>query len=215
MTTFLYVRVSGIEQTSEHQAALARSAGFAIRDKDVITDHGVSGVSTAFADRAGGKRLLDKVRHGDVVVVRWVDRLGRNYEDVTNTIRTLMAEGVIIRTVINNMTFDGTTADPMQKAIRDTLVSIMAGTAQAQAEATKIAQKAGIQHAKASADADRKYRGKKPNYSRNTFEAVKADLLTRSNLSAIGTDHGITRQAVMAMRDRPEEVEAVLARWGM
>jgi putative DNA-invertase from lambdoid prophage Rac len=33
-------------------------------------------------------------------VVRWVDRLGRNYRDVTDTIREFMRRGVVIRTVI-------------------------------------------------------------------------------------------------------------------
>ena len=40
-------------------------------------------------------------------MVRWVDRLGRNYQDVTDTIRDLMRRGIVIRTVINGMTFDG------------------------------------------------------------------------------------------------------------
>ena len=81
------------------------------------------------ADRPCGRRLLDKVRAGDHVIVRWVDRLGRNYDDATATIRHLMAEGVIVRTVINAMTFDGSTSEPIQKAVRDALIGFMAATA--------------------------------------------------------------------------------------
>jgi putative DNA-invertase from lambdoid prophage Rac len=77
------------------------------------------------------------LRAGDTLVVRWVDRLGRNYADVTDAIREFMRRGVIIRTVINSMTFDGATKDPMQMAVRDALIAFMAATAQAQAEATK------------------------------------------------------------------------------
>jgi putative DNA-invertase from lambdoid prophage Rac len=91
---------------------------------------------------------LDKLRAGDVLVVRWVDGLGRNYEDVCDTIREFMRRGVVIRTVTNNFTFDGATKDPMQQAVRDTLIGFMAATAQAQAKATKAAQRAGIEHAK-------------------------------------------------------------------
>jgi putative DNA-invertase from lambdoid prophage Rac len=36
----------------------------------------------------------------------------------------------------------------MQKAVRNALIAFMAATAQAQAEATKAAQRAGIDHAK-------------------------------------------------------------------
>jgi len=37
----------------------------------------------------------------------------------------------------------------VQKAVRDALIAFMAATSQAQAEATKVAQRAGIEHAKA------------------------------------------------------------------
>jgi putative DNA-invertase from lambdoid prophage Rac len=52
---------------------------------------------------------------------------------VVDTIREFMRRGVIIRTVINGMTFDGSTTDPMQCAVRDALIAFMAATAQAQA----------------------------------------------------------------------------------
>jgi putative DNA-invertase from lambdoid prophage Rac len=125
--TILYARVSTADQTIEHQQAQAEAAGFTI-DR-VIEDAGVSGVNTAFAHRPGGARLLDILRPGDVLVVRWVDRLGRNYQDVTDTIRTLMRRGVVIQTVINRMTFDGSTTDPIQQAVRDALIAFMAATA--------------------------------------------------------------------------------------
>jgi putative DNA-invertase from lambdoid prophage Rac len=54
-----------------------------------------------------------------------------------DTVRDFMRRGVIIRTVINGMTFDGSTTGPMQCAVRDSLIAFMA--ASAQAEATKSA----------------------------------------------------------------------------
>jgi putative DNA-invertase from lambdoid prophage Rac len=41
-------------------------------------------------ERPKGKRFFDKLRAGDTPVVRWVDRLGRNYGDVCDTIREFM-----------------------------------------------------------------------------------------------------------------------------
>ena len=151
MATVLYARVSGIEQTIEHQRTQAEQAGFKL--DEVISDNGVSGVSTKLAERPQGRRLFDLLRSGDTLVVRWVDRLGRNYEDICETIREFMRRGVVIRTVINGMTFDGATKDAMQRAVRDALIAFMAATAQAQAEATKEAQRAGIAHAKANGGA--------------------------------------------------------------
>ena len=98
------------------------------------------------------------LRAGDTLVVRWVDRLGRNYADVTDTIREFIRRGVIVRTVINGLTFDGATKDPMQQAVRDSLIAFMAATAQSQAEVIKEAQKAGIAHAQTHDDGT-KYRG--------------------------------------------------------
>lgn len=179
---------------------------------EVIADHGVSGVSTRLADRHEGKRLFDKLRTGDVLVVRWVDRLGRNYEDVTDVIRTFMKMGVVVKTVINGMTFDGATTDPIQQAIRDALIAFMAATAQAQAEASKEAQRAGIAAVKGD---PRKYRGKKPSYDRNTYNRVIDMLNAGGGASVIARTTGISRQAVLRIRDDPAVAEAALARWAL
>jgi hypothetical protein len=45
--------------------------------------------------------------------VRWVDRLGRNYGDVCDTIREFMKHGVIMRTDIHGMVFDRAAKEPM------------------------------------------------------------------------------------------------------
>src|SRR6202035_558903 len=118
----------------------------------VLSDHGISGVSTRLCERPQGQRLFDILREGDTLVVRWVDRLGRNYQDVTDTVREFIRRGIRIETVINRMSFDGTAADAMKQAVRDSLVAFMAAMAQSQAEVTKEAQKAGIAHAQAHDD---------------------------------------------------------------
>ena len=207
MITILYSRVSTSEQTVAHQRKQAEAAGFHI-------DHVVSdeGVSTRLADRPQGKRLFDLLRHGDTLVVRWVDRLGRNYQDVTETIRTFMARGVVIRTVINAMVFDGATTDPMQMAVRDALIAFMAATAQAQAEATKAAQEAGIAHAKGRETA---YRGRKPSFSRDQFALVRNMLNMSMGVSEISKATGLTRQTVYRIEAKPAEAEAMLTSWGM
>jgi DNA invertase Pin-like site-specific DNA recombinase len=40
-----------------------------------------------------------------VRAIRWVDRLGRNFEDVSDNIREFMRRGVVIKTIINGMTY--------------------------------------------------------------------------------------------------------------
>lgn len=210
MSTILYARVSTSDQNIDHQKTQAEAAGFVI--DEVVADHGVSGVSTKLSERAEGKRLYDKLRSGDILVVRWVDRLGRNYADVTDTIRHFMREGVVIRTVINNMTFDGATKDPIQQAVRDALIGFMAATAQAQAEATKEAQKAGIDAAKSDTD---RYRGKKPSYDREKYQTVIDMLSTDAGASVISKATGLTRQTVLRIKSDPVAAEASLVKWNM
>lgn len=210
MSVILYARVSTVEQTLEHQKTHAEAAGFII--DEVVADHGVSGIGFKLKDRPEGRRLFDKLRRGDTLVVRWVDRLGRDYEDVTEVIRHFMQKGVVIRTVINNMTFDGATADPMQRAVRDALIAFMAATAQAQAEATKAAQRAGIEARRGDVE---RYRGKKPSYDRDMLSQV-IDMLTRgSGASAISKVTGLTRQTVLRIKADPAKAEAALGRWGL
>jgi putative DNA-invertase from lambdoid prophage Rac len=164
-------------------------------------------------DRPEGKRLFDMLRTGDTLVVRWVDRLGRNYADVTDTIREFIRRGVIIRTVINAMTFDGSTTDPIQMAVRDALIAFMAATAQAQAEATKEAQKAGV--ADRIAKDDGGYLGRKPSFNRSQFDTV-TDLASKGmGASEIARVSGLSRQTVYRIRDDRAEADRSLARWGL
>lgn len=211
MKTILYGRTSVAEQTIEHQRTQAEAAGFKI--DEVVFDDGVSGRTTRLRDRPEGRRLHDMLRASDVLCVRWVDRLGRDYEDVCDTIREFMRKGVVIRTVINNMTFDGSTKDPMQRAVRDALIAFMAATAQAQAEATREAQRAGIDHARANGEA--RYLGRKPSYNRHQFEAVMTMLGQSGGISSVAKETGLSRQTIYRIQDDPAAAEAALSAWGM
>lgn len=211
MATILYGCVSTIEQAADHQLTQAKAAGFKINE--AVFDNGSSGVSTCLVERPEGRRLFDKLRAGDVLVVRWVDRLGRNYDDVVETIREFMRRGVVIKTVINGMTFNGATKDPVQKAVRDALIAFMAATAQAQAEATKAAQRAGIEHAKQTDE--RAYLGRKPSFTRVQFLDVRRRLAQSTVLTQIAKDAGLSRQTVYRIKNDPAACEAALTAWGL
>lgn len=209
MKTILYARVSTLEQTISHQRTHAEAAGFAI--DEVVADHGVSGVSTRLVDRPEGRRLFDMLRAGDTLVVRWVDRLGRNYADVTDTIREFMRRGVIVRTVINAMTFDGATKEPMQMAVRDALISFMAATAQAQTEATKETQREGI---RAAREKGKRYLGRKPSFTAAQLEGVVGALGMGTAPAAIAREIGVSRQTVYRIKDDPAACRQALVAWG-
>ena len=210
MTTVLYCRVSTLDQTVEHQRTQALQVGF--MPDLVLADHGVSGVSTRLCERPQGRRLFDILREGDTLVVRWVDRLGRNYQDVTDTVREFIRRGIRVETVINRMVFDGTTTDPMQQAIRDSLIAFMAAMAQSQAEVTKEAQKAGIAHARTNDDGT-KYRGRKPTFTYEQFARARELLDQGLGISAVAKTVGVKRQSVYRIRSQPDKQMAALRAW--
>jgi putative DNA-invertase from lambdoid prophage Rac len=159
----------------------AQAAAVGFVVDEVVADDGVSGLSTCLRERPQGRRLFD-----------------------------LLRRGVVVRTVIHRLTFDGATADPMQQAVRDALIGFMAATAQAQAEAMREAQKVGIAQARARSDV---YRGRKPSFSRAQYEAVRSALVEGRGISAIAVATGLSRQTVYRIRDNAAEAEAALARW--
>ncbi|ATI40892.1 recombinase [Pacificitalea manganoxidans] len=213
MKTILYARVSTKDQTAAHQLTQAENAGYLV--DDVVTDQGVSGVTTRLAERPQGRRLFDMLRSGDTLLVRWVDRLGRDYEDVSDNIRAFMRRGVVVRTIINGMVFDGSTQDPMQRAVRDALIGFMAALSQAQAEATKEARRAGIAHAKAQDFAGTKFRGRKPSYTREQFDQVGVASEQGLGTSEISRLVGLSRQAVLRIQADPSGCEQTLQKWGL
>ena len=210
MKTVLYCRVSTLDQTLEHQRIQAEQAGF--KPDLLVADHGISGVATRLCERPEGKRLFDILRGGDCLVMRWIDRLGRNYQDVTDTIREFIRRQIRIETVINRMTFDGTTTDPMQQAVRDALIAFMAATAQSQAEVIKEAQKAGIAHAQANDDGT-KYRGRKPTFTCEQLSLVRELLSQGIPISAIAKETGLRRQSIYRIQSKPEQQLAALQAW--
>lgn len=209
MATIFYARVSTTEQTVEHQVIQAQAAGFAF--DQVVTDDGVSGVTIKLADRKGGGRLFDLLRSGDTLVVRWVDRLGRNYEDVSDNIRAFMRRGVVIKTIINAMVFDGAASDPMTQAVRDALIGFMAALSQAQAEATKEAQRAGIAYARTS---DKKnYLGRKPSFTQDQISQIVSMRIEGKGVTEVARQLGLSRATVYRIQAGPELAFKQLQAW--
>jgi putative DNA-invertase from lambdoid prophage Rac len=96
--TVLYCRVSVSEQAVAHQISMALHVGLKA-DKTIVAA-GVSGISTRLAERDQGRRLFDLLRRGDVLVVRWLDRLRRSYADVVDTLRVFLRRVVVVRTIV-------------------------------------------------------------------------------------------------------------------
>ncbi len=88
----------------------------------------------------------------------------------------------------------------------------MAASAQAQAEVTKAAQRAGIEAKKGN---PKLYPGKKPSYDRKTFQQVVDMLSIGSGASQIAKTTGLTRQTILRIRADQAGAETALSRWGL
>jgi putative DNA-invertase from lambdoid prophage Rac len=207
--TVLYARVSTAEQTIANQRTQAEAAGFVI--DDVIEDEGVSGVQIPLAERDGGKRLFDLLRDDDVLLCRWVDRLGRNYDDIQKNIRLFLDRGVTIKTVINGMTFDAKPQDAMGKAVRDAMLSFMSAMAEAQAVAMKEAQAAGIAHAREAAPM--KYKGRKPSFTAEQLMQIEQLSQQGVGNNEIARRVGLSKFAVSRILKDVEAAQVKLWRW--
>lgn len=78
-----YARVSTKEQNEERQLIALRE--FGLHDDQIILDK-QSGKNFA---RCGYQRLLRKLKSGDTLVVKSIDRLGRNYEEILEQWRVI------------------------------------------------------------------------------------------------------------------------------
>jgi putative DNA-invertase from lambdoid prophage Rac len=97
----------------------------------------------------------------------------------------------------------------MQGAVRDALIAFMAATSQAQAEATKAAQRAGIEHAKQNDE--RAYLGRKPSFTREQFNKVREMLGQDAvGIAQIARETGLTRQTVYRIKGDPVGAEGAL-----
>ena len=71
-----YARVSSREQNEDRQIIALTEYG--VPPKNIYTDH----QSGKDFDRTNYKRMLKRLKKGDVLIIKSIDRLGRNYKDV-------------------------------------------------------------------------------------------------------------------------------------
>ena len=76
MKKYGYVRVSTKDQNTDRQLIALKEYG--IPERNIFTDK----QSGKDFNRHNYKRLVKMLRKGDVLVVKSLDRLGRNYNDV-------------------------------------------------------------------------------------------------------------------------------------
>lgn len=170
MRKLYYGRISSNDgQSSASQYADAQAHG--IGPKDTFIDEGVSGYHVAPADRPQWAKVEHDLRHGGVLVVRWLDRISRRYDELHRTMRRLMDMGVRVECTLNAMVFDGTATDAISKATRDAVLAFMAAQGEADYLNRAEMQRRGV----AIAKAEGKYQGRARSHEYATIKAWRAE----------------------------------------
>ena len=86
MTTYGYVRVSSTDQNEDRQMIALRQKG--VEDKHIFMDK----QSGKDFERPQYKKMVKKMRQGDLLYVLSIDRLGRNYDEIQHQWRILTKE---------------------------------------------------------------------------------------------------------------------------
>lgn len=95
--TFAYCRVSTTDQTTENQVLEIVKAGFAVEPHRIVTET-VSGSKPA-KERPGFQKLLERMEHGDRLIITKLDRLGRDSIDVQSTLSQLTEAGIEVHCI--------------------------------------------------------------------------------------------------------------------
>lgn len=86
MNRYGYIRISAKDQNPARQLIALRECG--IREKNIFFDK----ISGKDFKRPQYMRLLKKLKKGDLLVVKSIDRLGRNYGEILNQWRKITKE---------------------------------------------------------------------------------------------------------------------------
>lgn len=185
---FAYCRVSTSDQTTDNQVQEVAQAGFAVDTRRVVTET-ISG-SVPTSERPGFNRLVDKLEHGDVLVVTKLDRLGRNAMDVRATVEALAGMGVRVHC----LALGG--IDLTSPAGKMTM-GVIAAVAEFERDLLIERTQAGLARAKAEGKAV----GRPSSLSAKQAEQVRQRLAEGESVAALARAYETSRQTIMRVRN--------------
>jgi len=139
-----YVRVSDISQNDDRQMIAMAEQGVPAKNIFAEKQSGKDFERTAY------KAMVRKLRSGDVLYIKAIDRLGRNYEEIIRQWRILTKDKGIDIVVIDMPLLDTRRdKDLLGTLISDIVLQLLSYVAQSERENIKQRQAEGIAAAKA------------------------------------------------------------------
>lgn len=144
MNTYGYVRVSSADQNEDRQMIALREAD--VPEKNILLDK----QSGKDFERPNYKKMVRKLKAGDLLYILSIDRLGRNYEEIQKQWRILTKEIGVDICVLDMPLLDTRNGkDLMGTFIADLVLQILSFVAQSERENIRKRQAEGIAAAKA------------------------------------------------------------------
>jgi len=138
-----YARVSTAEQNADRQLIALSAAG--VPSSAIYIDH----KSGKDFNRPAWRKLMRRLRPGDLLVVTSIDRFGRNYEEILAEWRQLVKIRNVHVRVLDMPLLDTTTARGLLAVfIADLVLQILSFVAETEREHIKTRQREGIAAAK-------------------------------------------------------------------
>jgi len=183
--TYGYIRVSTKEQNEERQVIAMQE--FGISDNCMVIDK----QSGKDFNRPGYRRLMKKLKPEDTLVIKSIDRLGRNYDEILEQWRFLTKEKRVDVVVLDMPLLDTRNGrDLTGTLIADIVLQLLSYVAQTEREFIKQRQREGIEIAKANGvHLGRKAMDRPDNYEDIKSAWMNGELSGRSAAKMLGVSH--------------------------
>ena len=183
-----YVRVSTKEQNEDRQIIAMRE--FGVADSHIVLDK----QSGKDFERPGYRRLVRKLKVGDTLVIKSIDRLGRNYDEILEQWRLfcLTKEKQVAIVVLDMPLLDTRQGrDLTGVLIADIVLQLLSYVAQTEREFNRQRQAEGIAAAKAKGvHFGRKFKDRGENYESIMAAWRRGEISGRAAARELGVAHG-------------------------
>ena len=184
-TTYGYVRVSSKDQNEARQ--VISMTQFGVEQKNIIVEK----QSGKNFDRPQYAKMMKKIKKNDVIVIKSIDRLGRNYEEILEQWRIITKEKKASIIVLDMPLLDTSQGrDLTGTLIADIVLQLLSYVAQTEREFIRQRQAEGI----AAARARGVHFGPKPMEKPPLFESIftiwkLGEISAREAARRIGVSH--------------------------
>ena len=139
-----YVRVSSRDQNEDRQMIAMKQEG--IEGKNIFIDK----QSGKDFDRPAYRRMLRRLKENDLLVVKSIDRLGRDYEEIIRQWRHITKEiKADIKVIDMPLLYTTRSKDLLGNFIADLVLQVLSYAAENERENIRQRQKEGIEAARA------------------------------------------------------------------